>query len=223
MTGRILTLSVVFLATTALLARAVKTEPVPVREPFDRLPMHIGSWTGQEQPEMDARVLQILGVDDYVDRIYRGSGASYVGLYVGYYRSQREGDTMHSPLNCLPGAGWNPVQRGMIDISIAGAKSSESGELGRSIRVNRIIIQKGTSKQLVLYWYQSHGRVVASEYWAKIYTVLDAIRTNRTDAALVRIICPIGGIDGEAVNDAEAEAVAFIRLLFPLLERHLPE
>jgi EpsI family protein len=216
MTRRILILCLVFLATTALLARAVKTEPVPMREPFDLLPMGIGAWEGQQQPEMDPRVLKVLGVDDYVDRIYRGSGASYIGLYVGYYRSQREGDTMHSPMNCLPGAGWNPAQRSVIEIPVA-------GEDLRAIRVNRIVIQKGMSKQLVLYWYQSHGRVVASEYWGKIYTVLDAIRTNRTDAALVRIICPIAGMDAEADRVAETEVVEFVRLLFPMLERHLPK
>jgi EpsI family protein len=223
MTRRILILCIVFLATTALLARAVRTEPVPVREPFDRLPMRIGIWEGQQQPEMNPQVLKVLGVDDYVDRIYRGLGISIIGLYVGYYRSQREGDTMHSPLNCLPGAGWNPAHRGIIDISVAGEQSSEAGEPERTIRVNRIIIQKGISRQLVLYWYQSHGRVVASEYWGKIYTVLDAIRTNRTDAALIRIMCPIAGIDAEADRAAEAEAVQFVMLLFPLLEQHLPQ
>jgi EpsI family protein len=216
MTSRILTLCVVFLATTALLARAVKTEPTPIREPFDRLPMSIGVWEGQEQPEMDARVLQILGADDFVDRVYRNAGAGNVGLYVGYYRSQRAGDTMHSPLNCLPGAGWNPVRRDVLAIPVNGMNI-------RDIRVNRIIIQRGISRQLVLYWYQSHGRVVASEYWGKIYTVLDAIRTNRTDAALVRIMCPIAGMEAGADKPAETEAVAFIQLLFPLLERHLPE
>jgi EpsI family protein len=216
MTRRILVLSVIFLATTALLARAVRTEPVPVREPFDRLPLHIGGWEGQPQPQMDPKVLKVLGVDDYVDRIYRRTGESYVGLYVGYYRSQREGDTMHSPMNCLPGAGWNPAQRNVIEIQV-------TGEALRTIRVNRIIVQKGMLKQLVLYWYQSHGRVVASEYWGKIYTVLDAIRTNRTDAALVRIISPIAGSEGEADITAETRAVEFARLLFPLLERHLPE
>jgi EpsI family protein len=216
MTRRILILCVVFLATAALLARAVKTEPVPVREPLDRLPVRIGNWEGQQQPDMDARVMRVLGVDDYVDRIYRGSGASYIGLYVGYYRSQREGDTMHSPLNCLPGAGWNPAQRGILEISVG-------DETRRQILVNRIVIQKGLSRQLVLYWYQSHGRVVASEYWGKIYTVLDAIRTNRTDAALVRIMCPIADMEAEADKAAETEAVAFVKLLFPLLERHLPE
>ncbi len=223
MIGRILTLSVVFVATTALLARAVKTEPVPIREPFETLPLRIGVWEGREQPQMDAQVLNILGVDDYVDRIYRRPDSASVGLYVGYYRSQRQGDTMHSPLNCLPGSGWNPVQRSTIDIPVTATDGAASRDAQRMIRVNRIVIEKAMSKELVLYWYQSHGRVVASEYWGKIYTVLDAIRTGRTDAALVRIIRPIEGMDAGAEQSAETEVVEFVRLLFPLLERHLPE
>jgi EpsI family protein len=92
-------------------------------------------------------------------------------------------------------------------------------EGGDPIEVNRIVISKGLDQQLVLYWYQSHGRVVASEYWGKIYTVLDALRTNRTDAALVRVICPVGGA---AEAKAEREAVRFVQSFFPLLDDYLP-
>lgn len=223
MTRRILGLSVVFLATAAFLAKAVKTEPVPIRESFDALPMRIGVWEGQEQPAMDPRILKVLGADDYVERTYRRAGGADVGLYIGYYRNQHQGDTMHSPLNCLPGAGWNPMQKSVIDIPVSGANSSCARDVQRTIRVNRIVIERGMTRQLVLYWYQSHGRVVASEYWGKIYTVLDSIRLNRTDAALVRIMSPILSLDAEADKDAENAAVDFVRLLFPLLERHLPE
>ncbi len=69
--------------------------------------------------------------------------------------------------------------------------------------VNRFVIQRGLDKQVVIYWYQSHGRVVASEYWGKIYTVVDAIRLNRTDAAMIRVICPVTG--PEAADQARAE------------------
>jgi EpsI family protein len=89
---------------------------------------------------------------------------------------------------------------------------------GESIEVNRYVIQKGLEKQVVLYWYQSHGRVIASEYWAKIYLVMDAIRMNRADGALVRVISPV--LNSE--KTAERHAVNFIRDLFSLLNRHLP-
>jgi EpsI family protein len=139
------------------------------------------------------------------------------GGLIGYYQSQREGDTMHSPLNCLPGAGWLPVSQSRTKIQV------KDGESTREIEVNDFVIEKGLDRQAVLYWYQSHGRVVASEYWGKIYTVTDAIRLNRTDAAMVRVICPVSGSDGAAERRAEEAATAFTKAMFPLLGRYLPE
>jgi len=87
--------------------------------------------------------------------------------------------------------------------------------------VNRVIIEKGLDRQLVLYWYQSHGRVVASEYWGKIYTVVDALRYNRTDAAMIRVMTPLN--DQSPEQAAEARAVQFVQALFPQLSQYLPE
>jgi EpsI family protein len=182
MKTRLFLLCLTLLSATAFIARASKPEVTPIREPLSGLPMQIGKWVGQKAPDMDSRVMDILGVDDYVNRVYYSSDSYPIGLYVGYYQSQKQGDTIHSPLNCLPGAGWNPVKSGNLSIQLNGKPA---------IEINRITILKGADKQVVLYWYQSHGRVVASEYLGKIYTVLDAIRMNRTDAALVRIICTV--------------------------------
>jgi EpsI family protein len=213
---RLLVLSGLFLATTAFITRASRPEPTPAREPLSGLPMRLGSWEGRQAPDLEERVRAVLGVDDYLNRVYVGPGQAEAGLYVGYYQSQREGDTMHSPLNCLPGAGWNPVRKNHISIPV-------ENRPGNPIEVNRITILKGLDKQLVLYWYQSHGRVVASEYWGKIYTVLDALRTNRTDAALVRVICPVSGLEDAAEEKAVEQGTDFVRNLFPELTRFLPE
>jgi EpsI family protein len=175
--------------------------------------MKIGTWQGRDLPEMDPQIMAVLGVDDYISRVYIHPELIPANLYVGYYQSQREGDTMHSPLNCLPGAGWNPMQRGHIKISVDSTSQ---------IEINQIIIQKGMDKQVVLYWYQSHGRVIASEYWGKIYTVLDALRTNRTDAALVRVICSVSGSGSAAEISAEQSAQDLVKSLFPLLNQFLP-
>ncbi len=218
MIPRILILSALLLGSSALIALASRPEATAIREPLSGLPMQLGAWQGRQAPDLDARVMAVLGVDDYLNRVYYGAGRSAAGLYIGYYRSQREGDTIHSPLNCLPGAGWNPIKKGHIQVVIPG----DSDGSGSTIEINRIVILKGTDKQLVLYWYQSHGRVIASEYWGKIYTVLDALRTNRTDAALVRIICPVAGTDGRAETMAGENAVDFVKSLFPLLGRFLP-
>jgi EpsI family protein len=117
----------------------------------------------------------------------------------------------------LPGAGWNPVDRSRINIQVG------TGTGMRNIEVNRIMIQRGLDRQLVLYWYQAHGRIVASEYWGKIYTVVDTIRLNRTDAALVRVMIPISGSGAQAEHSVERAAVQFVQSLFPLLPRYLPE
>jgi EpsI family protein len=126
--------------------------------------------------------------------------------------SQREGDTMHSPMNCLPGSGWQPVQSGHITVLTEGGPRE----------INRYIVEKSGEELLVLYWYQSHGRVVASEYWGKIYMVLDAVRLNRTDAALVRVVVPISHLDPAGEKTAETLGTGFVRAMFPLLDRHVP-
>jgi len=201
-------------AGAVLIGQASKSEPTPPRQPFSTFPMQVGEWRGENAPRFDQQILDVLGVDEYVNRSYV-SGDGRVGLYIGYYQTQRQGDTIHSPLNCLPGAGWEPTRRERVTLSVADAGGA------RQITVNQIVIEKGLDRQVVLYWYQSHGRVVASEYWGKIYTVLDAIRLNRTDAAMIRLISPAPVASGG--EDAAAErASAFAVEMFPLLDRYLP-
>jgi EpsI family protein len=212
-------LALCLVAASVLIARASRVESVPPREPFATFPQEIGSWKGVNQPAFDPQVLAQLRVDEYLNRVYF-TGRVGVGFYVGYYRTQREGQTMHSPLNCMPGAGWEPVRKDYLPIQVQEGATPSSAP--RSIVVNRLTIQKGTEKQVVLYWYQSHGRVVASEYWGKIYTVVDAIRTNRTDAAMIRVIAPVAGSDAGAEATAEQVAVQFAQAAFPLLGRYLP-
>jgi EpsI family protein len=215
---RLLIVTAFLLATAGYLARASRAEAVPTRESLDSCPLSIADWSGQHAGDFDENTLAVLGPDEYLNRVYRNTRGKPVGLYIGYYGSQRQGDTMHSPLNCLPGAGWAPVQNDhlAVQVPVDAGTTSRRGE--HSIEINRYVIEKGLDRQVVLYWYQSHGRVVASEYWGKIYMVLDAIRTNRTDGALVRVIAPIV----TSQKDAERDAVDFVRVLFPLLDRYLP-
>jgi len=217
MKTRILILSICFVVSSAFLAKASKTEPVAAREPFAVFPMHLGNWDGVDTP-LDPKVVSVLGVSDYVSRIYRSSQAA-VGFYVGFYQTQRQGATMHSPMNCLPGSGWDVASRSYITVPIFESVDSNST---RNIEVNRIVIEKGLDRALVLYWYQAHGRVVASEYWGRVYTVLDAMSMNRTDGSLVRIIVPIHAADANAETAAENVAASFAQTVFPLLSRSLP-
>jgi EpsI family protein len=197
-----------------LLAATDRPERHVIRTPFSQFPMDVGGWKGERLPPIDDKIVAVLGVDDYLNRAYFSvDRSSLVGLYIGYYGSQRQGDTMHSPLNCIPGAGWEPLSNSRIPIEIGN---------GTSIIVNRYIVQKGLDRQLVLYWYQSHGRAVASEYWSKLYLIGDAVRLNRTDGALVRVIAPIalGSVDDGAA--AEREATGFVQTFHPQLDSYLP-
>lgn len=222
MFGRALVLFVGFVVSAGIVARANRQEPVAIRQPLTQLSMTIGEWKGVQQPPFAKSILEVLGVDDYLTRAYFTSDQAGVGLYIGYYKSQRQGDTMHSPLSCLPGAGWEPLSRSYLNVAV----DSRPGGPPRTIEINRYLIQKGLDKQLVLYWYQAHDRIVASEYWGKFYLIADAVRLNRTDGALVRVITPITNEasttkeDGE--RSAEAVAVRFVKALFPQLAGYLP-
>jgi exosortase D (VPLPA-CTERM-specific) len=198
------------------LGAVTRTEAVALRQPLRTLPQGIDPWRGSDGPAFDAKVLATLGTDDYINRSYVAPGQPWVSLYVGYYRSQRQGQTMHSPLNCMPGAGWEPMGRGRV------AVSAPTGGAGpEHVEINRLVVQKGRDRQLVLYWYQAHGRIVASEYWGKIYTVVDAIRLNRSDGALVRVIVPISSQHADAEPAAERAALEFVNKLLPVLSTHL--
>ena len=146
-----------------------------------------------------------------MERVYRRNfGEPAVDLFIAYFPSQRTGNTMHSPKNCLPGSGWDPVSSDRVEIPYRGGRAS----------VNRYIIARGAERQLVLYWYQAHDRIIASEYTAKICLVVDAIRMSRTDGALVRIVTPIP--PGEGLTKAQLRAESFAQQLVPSLETYIP-
>jgi EpsI family protein len=201
---------------TALLAvrRGSALEAVPLRAPLTALPWTVQGFDGRPAADFERAILEELGVDDYVNRVYRSDDGAELGLYVGYYESQRQGRTIHSPLNCLPGAGWEPHSRARVTIDVAGRP--------KPIEVNRYVVSQGLERLLILYWYQSRGRVVASEYWTKAFLVSDALRTGRTDGALVRIVSPLGELRDIDERGAERRAVSFVRSMFPFLDRHLP-
>lgn len=196
------------LGATVLLHVVSHGERVVPRQPLRDLPYALGHWAGKEYP-LEEEILHVAAVTDYTNRVYLGRANEPVQLYVGYYASQRTGDTIHSPKNCLPGAGWDPIHSGYATITVPD---------GHRIVVNEYVIQQGLDKQLVFYWYQGRGRVIASEYWGKFWMIADAITRNRTDGALVRLITPMN--DGEA--KARARLVHFTQLLFPHLSEFIP-
>ena len=152
----------------------------------------------------------MLGVTDYLNRGYYSPSQGIIGLYIGYFRSQRTGTSIHSPKNCLPASAGSRRQP---------ASTSCTLDDGRKVPINLYIIRKGLDEQLVLYWYQAHGRVVASEFWGKFYLVYDALRLNRTDAALVRITPPL--VRGNE-EQARSRAIAFAKQITHDVDQIIP-
>ncbi len=170
-------------------------------------PIVIGPWRGEDRP-FAAQLVQEIGADDYINRIYRGD-AQPVELYVGFYSDERFGDAIHSPKNCLPGAGWEPVRSTLVQLGWAG---------GRPLLVNEYLVEKPNNRDLVLYWYQAHGRVVASEYLAKFWLVADALRRRGADGAMIRVWTTAA--DGDA--NAEHRALDFAQSAYQQLSGFLP-
>jgi len=210
--GLRLALAAGLIALTAILLQArTQTEIFPPRLPLQSFPMRLGPWKGVDRP-LDKEVLDVLGPGDFMVRdYYTADSPEPTNLYIAYFPSQRMGDTIHSPKNCLPGAGWAPVENGQITLALPGHGPFPA---------NRYVISRAGARKLVLYWYWAHDRGVASEYWAKFYLVKDAIRLNRSDGALVRITTDM--LPGETLDAAEQRLLPFASTVFPLLDDYIP-
>ena len=182
------------------------------RKPLNEFPSQIGSWRQSgADTRFDAETEKVLRADDYLSRNYQtmdGRGASF---YAGYYASQRTGATYHSPLNCLPGSGWVMSDGQRILITPEGSR--------QPFEANRYVIQNGDDRALMLYWYEGRGRPLASEYWGKIYTVIDSVRRRRSDGAMIRIMVPIG----RSKEEAEQAAVELASQAAPELPAFVPD
>jgi EpsI family protein len=164
------------------------------RQALKDFPSQLGSWrqVGADA-RFDAETEKILRADDYVSRTYVSNGRA-ASFYVGYYATQRNGATYHSPLNCLPGSGWVMSDAARITIVPVGG--------GAPFEANRYVVTNGTDRALMVYWYQGRGRALSSEYWGKFYTVLDSVRRRRSDGAMVRVMVPVGNSQEEAQKTA---------------------
>ena len=180
------------------------------RKQLKDFPEQVGDWR-RRGPDtlLDDATLSVLRASDYLLRDYRRADGQIGNFYVGYYASQREGASFHSPLNCLPGTGWVLSEPGKAMISLPD---------GSQFAANKYVIENGDDKSLMLYWYQGRGRTVASEYWGKIYTVIDSVRLRRSDGAMVRVTVPLGDSEDAALKtalDLSTRAVAALPEFVP--------
>ncbi|MGD0599184.1 MAG: VPLPA-CTERM-specific exosortase XrtD [Terriglobales bacterium] len=220
------TVAVLMLAAAILLQAHSHSEVFPPRASLSSLPLQIGGWTGTDDP-LDKQTLDILGPGEFLMRDYVHASPPqpqaetqpqpepqpepWINLYVAYFPTQKAGDTIHSPNHCLPGAGWVPTSREVVRLTRPD---------GSSFPVNRYVVAKTGERQLVLYWFQAHGRAVASDYWAKYYLVSDSVRMNRSDGALVRLMTPM--LDGESPDAAQARMMKLGSQFLPLLDGCIP-
>jgi EpsI family protein len=205
-------LSVLLIVQGSLFYGFSRGETAPFYRPLDGFPKEIGGWRMIQQGVMEQEVKDVLRADDYITRGYAASPEQSANLFVAFFKSQRAGQTPHSPKNCLPGSGWVWTVADTIPVTIAGRAAP--------IEVNRYLVSKGENRSLVLYWYQSRDRVVASEYKAAALVAWDALRYNRTDTALVRVVVPVtnGGEDFATKTGAEFIQAFFarLRMFFPV-------
>lgn len=176
--------------------------------PLNSLPMELSGFQGQDFP-ISAEEARVAGTTTSVLRVYSRDTTSNFSVYVGYYARQRQGKTIHSPKNCLPGAGWEPLES---------RREIVLREDGSQVRVNRFVIAKKNQRALVYYWYQGRGRTEANEYQVKLDLIRDSALRRRSEEALVRIVVPLSG----DLSEAEALARRTIRELYPELVRLLP-
>jgi EpsI family protein len=182
-----------------------RSEILPERSRFVTFPATIGEWHGHASL-LEPQVEHLLALEDYILSDYSKPDGKAVNLYVAYYASQRSEST-HSPLVCIPGDGWSITK-------------FERTSYGAEQPLNRAIIERNGSKQLVYYWYEERGRRIASEHWLKWYLLSDAITRNRSDGALVRLITTV--LPGELERDADKRLQLFMRDLLPSLSSYLP-
>lgn len=212
---------VCLVATLLLVHIRGDVDKVPDSAPLQQMPERFGPWAAQDFP-IDQEVLDILGKGDFLNRVYTPQPSAAmqetnpdlapIQLFIAYFPTQRSGQAIHSPQHCLPGSGWTFLTSGVTTFTDG---------TGKTYRVGDYIISDGRAKQEVLYWYQSHGRSIASDYAAKFYMLTDSIRLGRTDAALVRLITPIEPNDPDG-SRAHTRLIDFTKNVTPLLPAYIP-
>lgn len=183
-------------ATLAVSLGADNRKPEALARSLEEIPMKLGDWRGGSLPPPSPSELQVLKATTFLSRHYQKSGRD-LDLFIAYYATQRAGETMHSPKNCLPGAGWEIYDYGSAKVPFHGQPST----------INRFRIRNGTSNELVFYWYQTRDRIIASEYLGKLLLLTDTATKSHTSGSIVRIIVPdLPGVDQDTLAFAETIA-----------------
>ncbi len=191
---------------------AYRSEHIPFMRPLSTFPQAIPGWRTVADVPIEPDILNVLKADDTLERIYANSTNTVsLSLFIGFFKTQRYGQNPHSPKNCLPGNGYEALKDTRVSIDVP--------VWNRAIVTNQYVVQRGDQRSVVLYWYQSHNRVIASEYRARMWLVADAIRYHRSDTSIIRIVVPVRDND---VGAATQTGIQFIQAMFPSLLKQLP-
>ncbi len=188
-----------------------RLQEVPILKSLDELPQNVGEWTLADRIYLKDEVVDMLGVDEYAEAVYTSPGKTAIDVYISYFNVLREGKQFHSPKNCLIGSGSYLEGSEVIHIALDDA--------GNYVPVSFMVLQKGDTRQLILYWFHCRGRVMSSEYKERVYRVLDAIFKKRTDGAFIRIIAHD---DDRDIQDTRDMLIKFAHEVIPLMDLYIP-
>jgi exosortase D (VPLPA-CTERM-specific) len=194
------------------LSLSARTEILPERRSFAEFPLRIDAWRGTSEVIRPA-ILRALKATDYLLVNYASPAEiAPVSLYVAYYESQRKGASIHSPRSCLPGHDWVIQSSEVEEITLAN---------GTVVPVNRVLISRENTRQLVYYWFDQRGRLLTNEYLVKWYLLWDAVDLSRTDGALVRLTTPV--LESEAPRAADDRLQKLMSEVEPMLGDYIPD
>jgi EpsI family protein len=205
-----LAVTVVLLAQIALFYAIPTAEQVPLSLPLSEVPREINGWVTTQEIALDEETANLLKADDTVNRYYRSPDGETASLFIAWFKSQRQGASPHSPKVCLPGSGWEQISSEIIQVPMPEINTTES--------INRYTVAKGNARSVVMYWYQSHGRLVADEYQAKLLSMYDSVRFRRSDTSIVRLVVPTG----EDETNGRLVGMKFLKDVFPTVWNFLP-
>jgi EpsI family protein len=182
-----------------------RAEVIPELQPWSAFPLQIASWHGVDAP-VDLESMEKLQPDDYLNRLYSESNRNAVsGIFIAYFKTQREGRAPHSPQNCMPGSGWESLSNYTRSLSVPGA--------GQRISVNEYTVRRNDDMLVVHYWFQQNHRAFADEIKAQFYALPELLLHGRTDIALVRIVTPVDN----SVEEARRRGLNLSAAIYPAI------
>lgn len=209
--ARAIFITVILFVSAFLLQDITGVQRTPIKQPLSSFPTVLGEWQAVSARTSKDSVIQILGVDDYIEYYYTNSSRQSVNFYAAYYEAVGKGTGYHSPKNCIPGGGWGIETTDTLTVIPEGRKGP--------VKISEMIIRNGSEYQVVIYWYHNRGRIIYSEYWEKIYLVLDSILKKRRDGTFVRLMAPVRNKD---IDGTRRRLIEFAVRVMPELDDFIP-